>query len=418
MSTTNKQNTKSNTLKSNISSTYNGAVDIVKGTKKAIKGTGKVYRGLTDWMVKYIVKPVGYPLATFQAGMVANAVVLNKLEDFVYSLSPEKIQAIQDYCTSTDTMEAISKGIYYTLTFAPGVFYSGKLALKVGAKQLEDIRTDKKITWKSHGLAALVGLGAYTLASFATGQDNKIVNYLQEKYDKLTSKDEIEVVKPQEKEVEKVKEKESEYDLNKAKHKEANYQILRDSKIPTVLLENFYLTNLNEVRNFSNDKYVKNHAKKIADGIYAYTQYNDIENIVLSVGHGLNAGAPVPEEYLNYSKHANESGFNADIVDQVEVSLNELDMKDNKKDLNVIKYTYKGNDADRLGKTVDEFNKYSADNSIAVEFHCNTSTYKEGKNKGEINPGPSGFEIHRNKDLKANPKTTALSETIKKYYNN
>ncbi|MFC1755030.1 N-acetylmuramoyl-L-alanine amidase [Thermoproteota archaeon] len=182
--------------------------------------------------------------------------------------------------------------------------------------------------------------------------------------------------------------------------RELGFPVLRDTKIPSAMIEAFFVTNDDDLRFFSKDANLNQFADASALGVHNYAKKYGIRNIVLSVGHGKTASGVVG--HIG-SKTYRESDFNRKIVTRMKSRLAP-------KGYNVVVLDYalpgkgKALQRARLKAYVTAVNKYSKADSIFVSIHCN------GWNDKSV----SGTRVFATKPLKKNPKSSQLGTEILK----
>ena len=400
-----------------------------------VEGAKNIGRDLSDLTVKYVGKPIIVPAAGVATTLFANSILLNMAEKAAFNARPEVCNAIYEIANSTDTLEAISKGLYYTLGFAPGILASAWGAKKLFNFAKEDIIYDRDITSKDYvksGVALATILGVGLISGIKEG---KLTEYLSDSIKEQEAKQTI-YVAPQKEEVldKKLNKKELKklieedeldedlenlvngtnhnYSPSNSDHKQYNFDVMNYSKIPVIIPEMFFVTNKDELKMYSNTANLNLLSYKLAKGIYKYVDKNNIENVVLSVGHGNLPGAEVPQKYRKFSKFNKESDFNRYIVNKAKEYLEKMDSKDGKDDFKVHIFDYdnkvtKNKKKTRINETIKEYDSYQNQNAIAVEVHCNSSK----------KPYAKGFWVYGLRDEVGNPKTTELARTIHDTYN-
>jgi N-acetylmuramoyl-L-alanine amidase len=171
---------------------------------------------------------------------------------------------------------------------------------------------------------------------------------------------------------------------------EKDFQVLRYTKIPSVLIESFFMSNYGDLTYFLDSKNLNNFANLCVTGIVNYKKENNrnLGNVVIEVGHGKNDPGAIRKGYK-------ENEFNREIANRMKVDLTNLGYK-------VIMLDYAGEPKQekRLDYVVREANKFNKDNSIFISVHTNASH----------NPFKAGTRVYVPKGN--NPKSDALGDSI------
>ncbi|MBD3310378.1 hypothetical protein GF351_04110 [Candidatus Woesearchaeota archaeon] len=160
--------------------------------------------------------------------------------------------------------------------------------------------------------------------------------------------------------------------------------VLRNTRIPSILIESFFMSNALDMRYFSDLRNLGSFSRSCAEGVYDYASKNNTRNIVLAVGHGKHdcgaIGRLDGKEYY-------ENEFNRQIVGVMAAGLRQKGYH-----VEVLDYEGSGEGMQkrRLNAYVAATNKYSSADFVFVSLHCSAAKNPNacGTRQG-IRPRPS-----------------------------